>query len=569
MEVIDFDFDEPQPPLKFALRGRQQEWVDALETDLQTLSRLLVVAPGGVGKSTVFAALAARFHAKGKRSLVLSNRDALVRQTAKRIANETGIEVEIEMGSSTASPYTPIVVASIQTLGRVNRLTSFADEHFGLVVADEAHFSVSEQWQRVLKYFHYGAMSLEEKWTPPIDGTYEPKGAVVGFTATPDIGTRRNLGEFYQKKSVNYSYLDAVREGWLVQPVQRSIPVKIDLRKYKASHTPHGADFRVEDLSEALIPIIEELAEQIAKEAADRKTIAFLPSVQCAKMMQDALSRRGMNSVYVTGECEDGDEKTDLFRSWGKNSVLCNAQIFNFGIDFPDVDCVAWLRATLSKAFYLQGLYRGTRVLPGIIDGLQTAEERRAAIASSAKKDLLILDPLFVSDRIDLLDVYDLFTDKPEVKQRMKETGDLSAEGALKAERDFIASLEKEARKHARRQARTIDPLAHAVSLGDSALADWKPETKWDLDPMTPGQRDFLEKQGVATDKIKYKGLASKIINRLLARMKMHLATPRQLSLMAQLGLDEQTCAVLTAEQATAAIDAALKERRMSNEIPA
>lgn len=569
MEVVDFDFtDEPSP--KFKLRGRQQEWVDAIERDLAAYSRLLVVAPGGVGKSTVFAALAKRVHDLRKwKTLVLANRDVLVRQTAGRIEKETGLRVDIEMASDMASADAPIVVASVQTLGRINRLTGFADTHFGLIVPDEAHFSLAPAWQRVLNYFHYGADSLKEGWERPLDGEYEPKASVVGFTATPDIGERKNLGEFYQFKSVNYTYLDAVNEGWLVPPVQRCVPVQVDLRKYKTGNTPQGNDYKASDLSEALIPVMEEIAEQIRVEAFNRKTIAFLPSVECAKMLHAAVIRRGMQSVYVTGECIDGDEKTEMFRSWGRGSVLCNAQIYNFGVDFPDVDCVAWLRATLSKAFYIQGIYRGTRILPGVIDGLETAEERRMAIAASPKPNLLILDPLFVSDRIDLMDAYSLFTDKPEVRERMKEAGELSAEGAEKAERDFIKALEKEARKHARKKARTIDPLANAVALGDAALASWVPETTADMRPPTMGQLDFLRRHGVATENIKHAGFAHKLIGRVLSRIKLGLATPKQLSLMAQLGLSETYCATLTIPQATAAIDAVLKGRREDREIPA
>lgn len=578
IEVLDVDFaDEvaPPPAPAFTLRGHQPEWLAAIERDLTTHSRLLAVAPGGVGKTTLFAALAARHHARGIRTLVLENRDRLTRQTADRIRNETGIDVDIEMGDQHASPYAPIVVASVQTLGRENRLTGFADDHFGLIVPDEAHFSLAPQWQRVLKYFHYGAESLADGWIQPPDGTYVPKGRIVGFTATPDIGSKRSLTEFYQmiergdgqrNWSVNYSYLEAVKDGWLVGPVQKNIPVKIDLRKYKATHTPNGTDFKTSDLSAALIPIIEELAEQTATEARGKKTIAFLPSVECAQMMCDALIRRGMKAIFVSGECLDASDKTDAFAASGPGTVLCNCCLYVYGVDFPDVDCIAWYRATISRAFYIQGIYRGTRVLlpKGVLESCRTAEERRAAIARSRKTHLLVIDPLFVSDRIDLLDAYDLFSDKPKVKAAMKASGEFSAESAEKATRDFIKSLNREAKKHARKKARTIDPLAWAVSLGDDALKSYTPEPGWESGPPTDGQLDFLRKQGMAVDGIKSKGLASKLIGKLMTRINLHLATPSQLSLMHKLGLDEQTCATLTMKEASVLLDRTLAEKRES-----
>ncbi len=419
----------------------------------------------------------------------------------------------------------------------------------------------------MLRYFHYGSESLDPNWIAPADGTYQPKASVVGFTATPDIGERRNLGEFYHHRSVNYSYLEAVQDGWLVGPVQKNIPVRVDLSKYKAKHTPNGTDFATADLSAALIPIIEELAEQTAIEAATKKTIAFLPSVECARMMTDALVRRGMKAIFVSGECLDANDKTEDFVASGPGTVLCNAVLYTYGVDFPDVDCIAWYRATISRAFYIQGIYRGTRVLPGVIDGLATAEERRAAIAASKKPKLLILDPLFVSDRIDLLDAYDLFTDKPKVKEAMKASGELSAESAQTAERDFIKSLNKEAKKHARKAARTIDPLKWAVSIGGAALDGYVPEPGWESSAPSAGQLDFLRKQGMAVDAITSKGLASKIIGRIMTRLNLKLATPGQLSFMLQLGIDEQSCATLTQAEATKTIDALLKEKRESRAI--
>ncbi len=109
-----------------------------------------------------------------------------------------------------------------------------------------------------------------------------------------------------------------------------------------------------------------------------------------------------------------------------------------------------------------------------------------------------------------------------------------------------------------------IDPLAWAVSVGDAALANYKPESKWESDPPTAGQLSFLRQNGIDSSKITQKGMASKIIGRVLSRHKLGLATGRQLSLMHQLGLDEQSCATLTQEQAAATIDrliAAKKEK--------
>lgn len=512
--------------------------------------------------STCFAELARRAHVRQKKTLVIINREALVRQSAKRIANETGIEVDVEMASEHASPYAPIVMASVQTLGRVNRLTAFDPSHFDRVMVDECHLSMCDQWLRVMNWFVYGEQSLAEGWERPTDNVHTGLANVIGFTATPILEGKKNLMNWFQHESVNYPYFQAVQEGWLVGAEQRSIPVKIDLRNARKKQTDHGADLNTSDVTQALIPVIEQLADQMLENATDRKSMCFLPSVETSKMMADALSRRGFDACFVSGACEDGDEKTERFRAGGRGAVLCNAQIYNYGIDFPDVDCIGWFRPTLSRPFYLQGVFRGSRVLPGILDGLETVEQRIAAIAASAKKDFLIIDPLFQHEKFPLCDAYDLFAETPEIKEKMKADGlPPTQESAERAGRDMIKALEKAARKQANKEARRFKALDYAVSIGSEKLANYRPTLAWHSQPPSEGQLALLRRWGFDPSGITMKGLASEMIGTLTARKSLKLATPAQLNFMHKLGIPDGEASKLTEEAANAAITRAKAAR--------
>lgn len=535
---------------RLQLRDYQERWHEKTVEDRKTFSRILLVAATGTGKTSYFAAEAAEEWKNNRRTLVLENRDKLVRQTAKRIAEETGLEVSIEMADEHASPFSAVVVASVQTLCRDARLLGFSDEHFGLVVADESHHALSKSWQKVLNYFHYGAGSLEAGWVAPPDGTYPVKAHVLGVTATPELGGRKTLWEFYHKLTDQYQYLTAVQEGWLVPPVTKNIPLKIDIRGLRPGRTPNGSDFNATELSERLVPVLEALAAQIVQQASDRKGIVFVPSIECARLLAAAINRLGLRGIFVSGECLDVDEKTAEFVAAGPGTFLTNACLYVEGADFPDVSCIVPARATKSVGFYKQQIGRGTRVLPGVVKGLETGLERRAAIARSAKPNLLILDPLWISDRIDLCDVYDLFTDKPEVKAAMKAAGPPTPESALKNERDYAAALEKEARKHARKAERTFDPLAWGLTIGDSAIANFVPQSAWELEPPTPVQIEYMQRNHIDPTRIKFKGLAHKIIGRFVARKQLNLATPNQLTFLKQMGFEEHTVAVLSKGEA-------------------
>lgn len=530
------------------LRGRQQEWLEAILRDLQSRSRLLAVAPGGVGKTTLFAALVTHlWQERGIRSVVLENRDRLTEQTADRLRKETGLEVDIEKGDQTASPHAQVVVACVQSYSRINRLTGFAPDHFGLVVPDECHLCLSPSWQRIINYHHYGAESLADDWKKPADGTYTPKASVVGFTASPDLGDRRNLGEVFQgpEPSVNYSYLDAIAEGWLVGITEINIPVKIDTRKFRRKQTAEGAAFNVEDQNAALIPIIKELAMQIVEHGAAKKGICFVPSVEVARLMTEALVSMGINATFVSGECIEKNEKTDAFAAAGRGAWLVNCALYNYGVDFPDVDCVAIFGAMISKVKYVQSIYRGTRVLPGVLkDGMDNAQ-RLAAIAASSKPFLTVLSPFFVSDRINICAVYDMFGAPPPDK-RVPAPKDFTKPSEI---RDYIASLEKAANKHRNKQARTINPVVYGMSVG--VPAGYQPLTSADCLPPSKEELDYLLLKGIDTSAIKNSGQAQLLVSRVRERERLGLASPKQLQqLMLRFGLSEDEATTMKAGKA-------------------
>lgn len=509
---------------KFQVRDYQLSRITNIEENWAQYFRQLLEMATGTGKTSVAAEIFRREVGMGHRVLFLANRDKLVRQSAKRIHDEIGVECDIEMAGETASPYAQVVVASVPTLSRIGRLTSFAPDHFSLIVADESHHAGAVSWLRILNYFHFGAESLQDGWVAPVRGTYQPKCRILGITATP----HPELGEVFDRfVEPAYTLINAVDDGWLVPIISKSVPLKIDIRALRAGRTVNGSDFKPEEISAKLIPVIDALAAQIKLLASDRKTIAFTPSVDCARRLAEAVTNLGMRGIFVSGECLDVDEKTQAYVDAGPGTVLCNCALFCEGADFPDTSCVLIARATKSKPFYRQMCGRGTRVLKGVVDGLETPEERRAAIAASAKPDLLILDPLWIHEKIDLCEIVDLYTDKPGARERLRAGAD-PIKAAKEAERDFYAALAKEARKHDRKQPRTINPLSWAVSVGDDVIANYIPETDADAKPASREELDVLLKNGLDSSQIKTSGQAQKLIHRLRERDRMGLASPKQ-----------------------------------------
>ena len=136
------------------LRPYQEEAIQAVDTAFdEHISRPLVALPTGTGKTVVFVHLLVQ---RGGRSLVLVHRDELLRQCQDKLLMvnpdlDTGIvkAKENDVGAQ-------VVVASVQTVSRKNRLPQlFAD--FNTVVVDEAHHAVADTYLRVLG--HLGCLA--------------------------------------------------------------------------------------------------------------------------------------------------------------------------------------------------------------------------------------------------------------------------------------------------------------------------------------------------------------------------------------------------------------------------
>jgi superfamily II DNA or RNA helicase len=565
--MIDLDSELPLPGL-MQLREYQVECLDKIREASKTFNRILCVLVGGAGKTILFSQTTREEVAAGGRVLILAHSDELLEQALDKLKRSTGLDADREKADDHASPYAQVVIASVQTLSKENRLRGFPDNHFTLIHIDETHRIMSPSHQRVVNYFTYGEESLVEGWElPGPEVPQKNKTRAIGWTATASRGDKKELGSWFQTCAYDYGLIEAVRDGYLIKPIVKNIPIKIDLRGIKVSRSSNGADLDLGEVIARITPFLREIAKQFQIHAATMKAVVFMPSVETARLLAEAMREQGLNAMFVSGACQDREEKIQHYRDFRGPIILTCALLVVEGFDVPDIDCVCILRPTKIWSFYVQASVRGTRTLPGVIDGLKTREERLAAIAASAKPFFTILDFLWLSDRLDLVTPFDLVTTKQGVKDKMVENAagsdeiDLMA-GEQVAERDFLAALEKEAKRHARKASRVIDPIAWAVSLGDTELAGWEPMTKWDELPPTEGQLRFLKQHHVDTSKVIYRGLATKMTLRLIQRLKSGLASYEQMTFLKNLGYTDKDTLMLTRSDASALIDKTLKDKK-------
>lgn len=537
IEYIDWDPLVAAAPVALPagprLRDYQQDALDAIAAGWPMFRRQLVEMATGTGKTVLFAEAARREVEAGGRVLIIAHTEELLVQAAHKM-EAAGLEAVIEKADSYASLSDSVVVASVQTLQIRGRLSIWPDDHFSLIVVDEAHRTLAKSYLRILNYFHYGQASLEEGWQAP-EGS-GPGAKVLGVTATADRGDSKSLGSFYQTCAFRYTLLDACRAGYLVRPIAKTIPIQIDLKGVRSM----AGDVNEADLAARLEPILEPLAGAIAPEIRCRKTCIFLPTVATAKHMAEKLSHLGLRFDFVSGSCLDRHEKVRRFRD-GDLDGICNAMLLTEGFDDPFISCVVPLRGTKVRSLYSQIVGRGTRPLPGILEGLDSPEERRAAIARSAKPDLLILDPLWLTERLSLISAMDLVSQGPLREAMGKRQSGQPIIDLLQSENyariDLAASLAKQVQANAKKRGRTFDPMKVAKAIGHNDLANWQPANEHEARPPSEQQLAMLARHGIKPEQVTSRGLADYFINQILDRQRQGLCSMRQLLLLNQIGV--------------------------------
>lgn len=462
-------------------------------------TKTLLVLPTGCGKTIVFAKIAEDRVRVGERVLIMAHRGELLEQASDKIEKATGLKSAMEKAEQTCvGSWRRIVVGSVQTLTREKRLHQFTTDYFDTIIIDEAHHSISDSYQRVLQYFS--------------------TAKVLGVTATPDRADMRNLGSYYNSLAYEYSLVQAIKDGYLCHIVAQTIPLQIDISSVGFS----AGDYKAGELGTALDPYLGQIAKEMLTYCKNRKTVVFLPLVKTSQKFCDILNEFGFNAAEVNGTSENRAQVLKDFDD-GKYNVLCNSMLLTEGWDCPSVDCVIVLRATKSRSLYSQMVGRGTRLFPG-------------------KKDVLLLDFLWNTEKHELCRPACLIAETEDIANKMtdklNESGEpadlemLEREAAEDVVADREAALAEKLAAMKKRKRKLVDPLQFEMSIQAEDLAGYVPSFGWEMMPPTEKQLHALEKFGIFPDEIENAGKAKIILDKLIKRKELGLATARQIRLL-------------------------------------
>lgn len=308
----------------------------------------LVVAATGTGK-TVLAALDYRQQAQAAgrrpRLLFVAHRHEILAQ-AQRTFRE--VLTDPSFGELYVSGSRPErwehVFASVQSLNSYG-VEDIPADHFEVVVIDEFHHAQAQTYRRITDHLR--------------------PGELLGLTATPERADGIDVRQFFDGRIATELRLwDALAAELLCPFHYFGIADGTDLttlswsrggydhKQLEALYTSDDARARV---------IIKAVHDKLIN-PRDMRALGFCVSVQHAEYMADRFLTAGIPARVVTGSTpQDRREQAIADLKNRVVNIIFSVDVFNEGLDIPDVDTILMLRPTESTTIFLQQLGRGLR----------------------------------------------------------------------------------------------------------------------------------------------------------------------------------------------------------------
>jgi superfamily II DNA or RNA helicase/diadenosine tetraphosphate (Ap4A) HIT family hydrolase len=318
----------------------QEEALEALEATRQRGNTAgLVVLATGLGKTWLSA-----FDVKAlqvSRVLFVAHREEILRQ-AMTTFRQLRPSARLGMyGGGSRDSTADVIFASIQTLGRQAHLDRFRRDEFEYVVVDEFHHASARTYRRLIDYF-------------------DPK-FLLGLTATPDRSDGADLLALCQHNVVYQCDLTVGIQRELLAPFEYfGVPDDVDYEQIPWRSSRFDEEALTEQL--ATRKRAQNALEQFQEKGGSR-ALGFCCSTRHANFMREFFLGEGVRAAAVhsaSGSSDDRQASLDQLQR-GDLEILFSVDMFNEGVDLPEVDTVMMLRPTESQILWLQQFGRGLR----------------------------------------------------------------------------------------------------------------------------------------------------------------------------------------------------------------
>lgn len=331
----------------------QQEILERLsvERDLHGRFRNLVVAATGTGKTLISAFDFSRYLNKNPNAkfLFIAHKEEILRQARSSFRGvlRNNAFGEMWVGGETPEHYQQLFV-SIQTLNNQLDNLNLSKDYYDYVVIDEVHHIAANSYRTVLDAF-----------LPKI---------LLGLTATPERHDGSDiLSDFCGVIAAELRLPEAINRRYLCPFQYFGIDDDTDLRtiSWQRGRYDVGQLTKIYTNNQIRVNKIHQSLVDIVTDIRGMRALAFCVSREHADYMcKQFLLRKIPCDVLTSDNSIDRQLKQQAIRS-GQINILFVVDIFNEGVDIPEVDTLLFLRPTESLTIFLQQLGRGLRHAEG------------------------------------------------------------------------------------------------------------------------------------------------------------------------------------------------------------
>lgn len=334
----------------------QKEILEKLETERKIHNRFknLVVAATGTGKTVISAFDYKSFCKQNPNSqnrlLFIAHRQEILNQSIKTYRGilRNANFADVLYGNQKVSQIDHLFM-TIQSFNAKKFETKVPADFYDYIVVDEFHHAAAKSYQKLLSYF-------------------KPK-ILLGLTATPERTDGLDVFKYFDRHTAAEIRLPEAINRQLLVPFQYfGITDTVDLSSVKFEKGYYdkteleniyvGDDARTFNIISSVRKYVTDIKQVIG--------LGFCVSIEHAKYMARRFSEAGIPSIALYGDSAEEDRANAKDRLIRKEiNFIFTVDIYNEGVDIPEINTVLFLRPTESMTIYVQQLGRGLRLCEG------------------------------------------------------------------------------------------------------------------------------------------------------------------------------------------------------------
>ncbi|MDR3291870.1 MAG: DEAD/DEAH box helicase [Methanobrevibacter sp.] len=304
--------------------------------------RALLISATGTGKTYASAFAVKDFNPK--KFLFLVHREQIAKQSIssyKKVFKDS--KVFGLLSGNSKDKNANYLFSTIQTMSKDNIYSSYKSKEFDFIVIDEVHKAGASSYQKIMSHF-------------------KPK-FWLGMTASPDRMDDFNIYELFDNNIAHEIRLKEALEEDLLCPFHYFGISDFEIDGIV--NEDNLSDFQYLASNKRVDYLIQK--SEFYGHSGDRiKALVFCSRKEEAKILSKKFNEWGYSTAYLTGENSQKEREEAIYRltndeNTNKLDYIFTVDVFNEGVDIPEINQVLLVRPTKSPIIFIQQLGRGLR----------------------------------------------------------------------------------------------------------------------------------------------------------------------------------------------------------------